>query len=124
MKNLDLSAAVNDVVGKGNGYVMTDFFRTGNTRDIFVAVKDLASQAFYIFYDEDTTICHKLIGNADDFSNFIADAYEIKFHISTSKHWSNKMVTYDHIKAKDNAIDCVRYGQVICQKQQTQKGCT
>ena len=113
MADLDLSKAVNDVIGKGNSYVMTDFFRTGQNREIFVVVKDVASQAFYIFYDEDTTICHKMMGTADDFSAFIAQAYDIKFHISTSKNWTSGMVTYDHIKAKDHAIDCIRYGNTM-----------
>lgn len=110
---LDLNQAVNDVIGQGNAYVMTDFFRTGNPSEIFVAVKDQLSQSFYIFYDEDTTICHKLIGTADDFSAFIANAYSIKFHISSSRNWSKALLTYDHIMAKDYAFDCVRYGHAL-----------
>lgn len=113
MIELDLGKAVNDVIGKGNSYVMTDFFRTGRTREIFVVVKDVVSQSFYIFYDEDTTICHKMMGSADDLSAFIAKAYDIKFHISTSKNWSSSMVTYDHIRAKDYAIDSIRYGHAM-----------
>lgn len=110
---LNLKQAVDDVIGEGNSYVMTDFFRTGYKGEIFTVVKDLVNQSFYIFYDEDTTICHKLMGTADEFSLFISEAYGFKFHISSSRNWSKNLLTYDHICAKDYAIDSIRYGCAI-----------
>ena len=116
MGNLDLHKAIADVIGAGDKYVvMTEFFKTAPCRDIFSVVKDIAANAFYVFYDEDSTICHKFIGKGDALSTFIADAYGIKFHISTSKNWSKQLVTYDHIQAKDYAMDSIRYGHAIIQ---------
>lgn len=109
MAVLDVEKAINDVIGN-DGLILTRFFKTCSTRDIFCVVKDVSIDGFYIFYDEDTTICHKFMGDSDRFSRFIELVYDMKFHISTSKNWDKNMVTYDHIQAKDQAIDYIRYG--------------
>lgn len=112
MAGLDLEKSIIEVIGKDSKFIiMSEFFKTRSTRDIFCVVKDIKADVFYIFYDEDTTICHKMMGRSNEFSAFISLVYDIAFDISASKGWDKNMLTYDHIQAKDQGIDFIRYGR-------------
>ena len=110
-----MKAAINAVVGAGNSHPMTDYFRTGDTEGLFVVVRNQEKQTYYIFYDEQDAIAHKLIGDAKDFSLLIGRCYCREYDVTDSQGFYNTVTKADHVQAKELALASFDYANAQAQ---------
>ena len=107
MSFCDITTLVDEVIGKRNAYVMTDFFRHSVNGQLFAAVRDNAFERFYIFYSEDDGYEHIHIGNAEDFSTFISDCYETNYNVASDHGFHKSRFAPHHNKALMRGLEVI-----------------